>query len=244
MIQNIYYKLCNEFALFYSWLRDVATSKKHLTRRNAFYLIILMIIILIVMIILVRYRGIFQTDFFLSRDLQAEGDTQSRKKFIYLFLYAVSLFGKPIISAVVVLAAASMFFFYKYYRESVFILLSPICALTNWIVKYFVNRPRPSADLIAILAEEKGYSFPSGHVTFYTTFFGLLFTLLFFTPNIPKYLRYSLQIICIFLIISISFSRIYLGVHWLSDTIGGYLLGSIVLLVFWLAYSRKINQKT
>jgi len=155
----------------------------------------------------------------------------------------ISLFGKPLITAVMVGIFSLLFWFYKYYRETIYILLTPLSVAVNSLVKIVVNRPRPSANFVRILVSETDQSFPSGHVNFYTVFFGLLFVILFFTPKIPKAIRFVIQAISIFLIVSISFSRVYLGVHWVTDTIGGYLIGGIILSFFLYFYLKpKLPQ--
>lgn len=207
-------------------------------KKTSLYLLVGSAIILIALAILVRYHNVFGLDVFLSRDLQAEGDTPERRTLIYRTLYAISFFGKPVIAGLLIAFFAVFFWLYKYYRESIYILLTPIASIVNSIVKVIVNRPRPSGDLVNILAIENSQSFPSGHVNFYTVFFGFLFCALFFTPLIPRTLRLIVQAISIFLVISISFSRVYLGVHWVSDTIGGYLLGLMILSVFLYLYLK------
>ncbi|MCX6808302.1 MAG: phosphatase PAP2 family protein [Candidatus Berkelbacteria bacterium] len=207
-------------------------------KKFATLMIVFFGIILIVLAILVHFRNILGTDIFLSKDLQAEGDTPERQTIIYHTLYAISLFGKPLISAIMVALFALLFWIYKYYRETIYIIFTPLSVLINSLVKIVVNRPRPTADLVKILAIETDKSFPSGHVNFYTVFFGFLIITLFFTPKIPKAIRYFVQVASIILIISISFSRVYLGVHWVTDTLGGYLLGGIILCFFIYFYLR------
>jgi undecaprenyl-diphosphatase len=202
-------------------------------------------VILIGLAFLVHYHNVLGLDVFLSKDLQAEGDTPERKTLLYHILYGISLFGKPLIAGIMTVVISLLFLFYKYYRESIYIILTPISVLIGSMVKLIVNRPRPSADLVKILITEGETSFPSGHVLFYTVFFGLLFILLIFTPKIPKAIRYLLQGASLFLIISISFSRVYLGVHWVTDTVGGYLLGLIILISFlYFYFNPKLKIRT
>lgn len=201
-------------------------------------LILAMSVVLIALSILVHFRSILGTDVFLSKDLQGGGNTPEKRTLIYHGLYLVSLFGKPIISSVMVAIAALFFWFYKYYRETIYVIITPLSALVDVLVKMAVNRPRPSGDLVNILAVETDKSFPSGHVNFYTVFFGFLFVVLFYTPKIAKPIRIGIQVICLFLIITVSFSRVYLGVHWVTDTIGGYLLGLILLCLLLYFYLR------
>jgi undecaprenyl-diphosphatase len=213
-------------------------------KKFALVLLSLMVVALIALAIAVHYHHIFNADIFLSKDLQSEGDTPEKQTLIYQMLYYVSLFGKPVIAAVMVAIIGLMFWVYGYFRETVYILLTPLASVANTLLKIIINRPRPSASFVQILATETDPSFPSGHVVFYTVFFGFLFVALHFAKKIPATIRYVLQVLSIILIISISFSRVYLGVHWVTDTIGGYLFGGIclVLMVYYYLKFRKINS--
>jgi membrane-associated phospholipid phosphatase len=99
----------------------------------------------------------------------------------------------------------------------------------NLLVKALIQRPRPAATLVHTLATLTGYSFPSGHVMFYTGFFGfivfLAFTLL--KPSLKRSL--SLAFFSL-LVLLVGLSRIYTGEHWPSDVLGAYLLGSLTLV--------------
>lgn len=243
-MKNFIYTIIKAFTAIAKTLKTTITNKEALAKKTSLILISAMLIILILMIFLIRYRGLMQTDVFLSRDLQAEGDTIFRKQAIFYIFNAISFFGKPIIAAVMIITTALIFYCLKYYRESVFILLTSLSAAINWLIKLAIHRPRPNSGLIQILAYEGGYSFPSGHVTFYTVFFGFLFLVLFFTTKINRVIREFIQTLCLILIVLVSFSRIYLGVHWLSDTLGSYLLGAIILLILRYFYLRKTGIKS
>lgn len=103
--------------------------------------------------------------------------------------------------------------------------------------KLLVARPRPGSTLIHVLQHLSDYSFPSGHVLSYTAFLGYL---LFLTYTLLQHSR-GRTVIIIFLlslIILIAPSRIYVGEHWASDTLGGYLLGTIWLYIVITIYVR------
>jgi membrane-associated phospholipid phosphatase len=102
-------------------------------------------------------------------------------------------------------------------------------------IKALVDRPRPSADLVNVASQLKDFSFPSGHVLYFTVFFGFL---LFLTYTLLKHSwwRTSLLIILGGLVALIGPSRIYEGQHWASDVIAAYLLGSIWLSLTILGY--------
>lgn len=116
--------------------------------------------------------------------------------------------------------------------------------LITTILKILIGRDRPTSDLINVTLNLSDKSFPSGHVLTYTAFFGYLYFLSFSLLK-PSLLKTLLLIIFAGLIFLIGPSRVYLGEHWSSDVIGGYLLGSIWLLltVFIYRYFESYDKK-
>ncbi|MBA2285793.1 MAG: phosphatase PAP2 family protein [Ktedonobacteraceae bacterium] len=108
----------------------------------------------------------------------------------------------------------------------------------NFMDNILVGRPRPNSPLIHIFQPEPIKSFPSGHVEHDVVYYGFLLYLSFTKPVRQwRYYRLllPLQIIAAFIIVTIGFSRIYEGSHWLTDVLGGYLSGAVLLLaVIWL----------
>ncbi len=108
-------------------------------------------------------------------------------------------------------------------------------SILNQILKSILRRPRPTEFR---LINETGYSFPSGHSMVSMAFYGFLIYLIY--KNIKnKYLKTILIIILSLLIIAIGISRIYLGVHYVSDIIGGFLISISYLIL----YIKLINKK-
>ena len=107
-----------------------------------------------------------------------------------------------------------------------------------WALKFLVDRPRPALELgIEIAQKDGGSGFPSAHVVHTTVFMGLLFYLV--SIHIKRaWLRISFQIILAIPILATGASRVYLGAHWPSDVIGGYVLGAIGLLLLIGVYQR------
>lgn len=103
-----------------------------------------------------------------------------------------------------------------------------ISTLLNVILKNIVQRPRPEGYR---LIDESGYSFPSGHSMVNTAFYGLLIYLVLRNVKNSK-LKYTLVGLISLLIIGIGFSRIYLGVHYASDVLAGFLISIAYLVVF------------
>ena len=98
-----------------------------------------------------------------------------------------------------------------------------------FLAKMAVGRARPPVSFWAYT--ESGYSFPSAHATLAIAFYGFLAFLTW--QSGATLLRRRLAILGATLItLAIGFSRLYLGVHYLSDVVGGYILGALCL---WLA---------
>ena len=110
-----------------------------------------------------------------------------------------------------------------------------IITILNQTLKSLLQRPRPTGFRII---NETGYSFPSGHSMISMAFYGFLIYLIY--KNVKnKYLKFTLIIILFILIISIGLSRIYLGVHYTSDVLAGFLL-SIAYLIFYCHVVDKV----
>lgn len=108
-----------------------------------------------------------------------------------------------------------------------------LVTLINILIKEIIKRPRPN---VLRLVNESGYSFPSGHAMTSMAFYGFLIYLIY--KNIQnKYSKYLLIITLSILIFIIGFSRIYLGVHYFSDVISGFIAGAIYLILF-LKFSK------
>ena len=112
-----------------------------------------------------------------------------------------------------------------------------IATILNQLLKYIIQRPRPEGyRLIA----ESGYSFPSGHSMVSMAFYGLMIYLIWKMVKNKKVKYISCGILGI-LIPLIGFSRIYLGVHYASDVIGGFAI-SIAYLLLFTSVTRSILQ--
>ena len=110
-----------------------------------------------------------------------------------------------------------------------------IITILNQLLKRILQRPRPTEFRIV---EETGYSFPSGHSMVSMAFYGYLIYLIYrYIKN--KYVKWTLITILSILICLIGISRIYLGVHYTSDVLGGFLL-SISYLVIYISSIKKL----
>ena len=113
-----------------------------------------------------------------------------------------------------------------------------IITILNQLLKRILRRPRPTEFRIV---EETGYSFPSGHSITSMVFYGYLVYLTYKYINNKK-IKIPLIIFLILLIPTIGLSRIYLGVHYASDVLCGFLLGIIYLILF-ISISKKYLER-
>lgn len=154
----------------------------------------------------------------------------------------VSWFGYMPNSPFVVIGTAIIFFIFKYKREALFIMLTMLSGLVSSAVKLLVDRPRPLASLVRVIEKTRQQSFPSGHVIFYIVFFGFLTLLMYRLTTLPKVLRILVSMISMLLIFTVPFSRIYLGAHWFTDVLGGFLLGILCLYLLGYFYLKKLDR--
>lgn len=111
-----------------------------------------------------------------------------------------------------------------------------LSTILNYILKSIIRRPRPTQNR---LIDISGYSFPSGHSMISFAFYGLLIYLIYkYIKN--KYIKYFSIIALSLLILCIGISRIYLGVHYTTDVLGGYLIGIIYIHTFIKVWNRSL----
>jgi undecaprenyl-diphosphatase len=141
-------------------------------------------------------------------------------------------------SALIILSLFILFFLYKVLKHRLeLILFSAVIIgspLLNLMVKLFFQRARPD---LHRLIDIGGYSFPSGHAMNAFSLYSIL-TFLLWRHITAKWARVLLILFSMAMILSIGISRIYLGVHYPSDIIAGYLAGG-----FWIASSIWFFQR-
>jgi membrane-associated phospholipid phosphatase len=104
----------------------------------------------------------------------------------------------------------------------------------NALLKITFHRARP--DLWPALVSEHTYSFPSGHAAMSTVFYGGVAAVVFHLTDrvVP---RLSAVVFALIAIVTIAGSRVYLGVHWTTDVVAGFVVG-----VFWVAVSAIATE--
>ena len=126
-------------------------------------------------------------------------------------------------------------------KKAIYLLMinSVVIVLINDFIKFIIHRPRPSGYR---LITESNYSFPSGHSMLSTFFYGFLIYIIYVEVKNKK-LKYFLITLLSLLIVLICISRVYLGVHYLSDTIAGFSLSIIYLMLFISLYYDLKKEK-
>ncbi len=157
----------------------------------------------------------------------------------------LSWFGRTSVSVVMVGIILLIFFILRLKKEAVLMVSTLLSGILGLGLKMLINRPRPSKDLVVLLEETKYQSFPSGHVLFYTVFFGALILIILHLKNIKYKFKLFLIIICLSMIFFGAVSRVYLGAHWFTDVLGGFILGILCVLImayFYVRNTGNINQ--
>ena len=111
--------------------------------------------------------------------------------------------------------------------------------ILNQLFKFILQRPRPTEYRII---NETGYSFPSGHSMISMAFYGFLIYLIYKYVKNKKIKYISITLISV-LIIFIGISRIYLGVHYTSDVLAGFLFSISYLIIYILIANNKVLNK-
>ena len=115
-------------------------------------------------------------------------------------------------------------------REAGFLAVALVSGeIIKELLKLIFHRQRPDATFALI--SETGYSFPSGHAFMSVIFYGMICYFIYQTCE-KKWQKIILPIATAILVFLIGFSRIYLGVHWVSDVLAGWLIGGAILAFF------------
>ena len=152
----------------------------------------------------------------------------------------VTILGDKYFIAALVVLIAGILFLKKKRKTSILLCFNLFnIVVLNKVIKYLVARPRPANMLI----EKDGYSFPSGHSMLSIGVYGFLIYLIC-KSNLSKSLKRCLTIVLSLIIFIVGITRLYLGVHYPSDVLGGYLLSFAYLLVFiTIVYDKKKDLK-
>lgn len=128
------------------------------------------------------------------------------------------------------LCAAAGFYWTKRPWAARLCLATLLWLPVNLLTKELVGRPRPEDSMVNVVLPAVGLSFPSGHAMGSTTVYGFLALMAWI--HIPRRkLRLFWTTAFVAVAVCISLSRIYLGVHWFSDVVGGWTAGLFFVLI-------------
>jgi membrane-associated phospholipid phosphatase len=128
-------------------------------------------------------------------------------------------------------------FFHKRFKLLLGLIYSTCGAgLFTYFLKLIIARDRP--ELVSRLVVESGFSFPSGHATTAFVAFPILAIVVYYSSRIPKVLKYILILILAIFPLVVAFSRLYLGVHYLTDVVAGAMVGLSATCVFYYFHSK------
>lgn len=166
----------------------------------------------------------------------------------FISTYLISDFATPIAKfitnfggAIYLIGIATILFIVIKNKKIGIVIISNLGIVTilNQLLKRILQRPRPEEFRII---NESGYSFPSGHSMISMAFYGFLIYLIY--KNVKnKYLKWSLITVLGILIISIGISRIYLGVHYTSDVVAGFLIAISYLIIYISMVNKFILER-
>lgn len=200
------------------------------------YLVSLIVLVLFcVLAVLIDSKLIAQFDqsvISIIQGLESKTLTQIMKVFTFIGSYKGIL--------VILLMMIFILFFVLKSRTDALLVAVVIAGtqVINQVLKLYFQRARPNFHR---LIEIGGYSFPSGHAMSALAVYGIL-TYVFWRHTSDRTGRIMLIIISMIFILMIGISRIYLGVHYPSDIIGGY-LASGVLLILAIGIFRRYKSK-
>lgn len=186
-----------------------------------------------VLALFAHFNAYFEWDLQIERGLQAL-DVPG----LFGTMRFVSVFGNKWIPWALTTASAIVFLLFNKRSEAAGLVTSAGgVALINSLLKMLIGRPRPTAELVNVYRDLHTDSFPSGHVTFYVCYFGFLFFAAFALLPRGSMVRRVALVLTALPVLLIGLSRVYLGAHWPSDTLGAYLLSGL-----WLAFSLHLYR--
>lgn len=204
--------------------------KKYLKKKR-FYLFLFCLINFLILIIFILKKGILDIDIKSYEFIKNNFINENISPFIKLF---TNLGG----AIVLIFVSFIMMFFIKNKKITSAIIINLVTIfILNRLIKFIIQRVRP--DKVLWLINESGYSFPSAHAMVSMAYYGFLIYLVYIYVKRPS--KWILISFLSIIIILIGISRVYLGVHYLSDILGGFLISIAYLIVFITFFNKFIN---
>jgi membrane-associated phospholipid phosphatase len=207
-------------------------AARRLLRAEVFYTMAMMLFAGLAL--LAHFNTYFDWDLVISKGLQ-----NLKSPEMFAFMRFISLFGDKWIPWMIAGVTVILFLVSGNRSEAAGLLLSTGGGqLLNSLFKRLIARPRPSGELVDVFRPLTTQSFPSGHVTFYVCYFGFLFFASYALLPRGSIIRRGALALTALPVLLIGLSRVYLGEHWPSDTVGAYLSSGL-----WLAFALNTYRR-
>lgn len=159
------------------------------------------------------------------------------------FWKGVTFFGSGLVISILTIAVILVLTLLKLWSDVRYIALVMVVAvIIENAMKWTLHRARP--DLVVAYTMPPSFSFPSGHSLFATAFYGSLAFIV--SPMLPSWARIVQLVIAPILIAAIGLSRIFLGVHYPTDVVAGFVAGVLCIAVAqqfnWQADVRNLQK--
>ena len=209
-------------------------SKTNSKKKTLYITGIIFILLLLILFTLIAFN--IDHPFIIKIDTKAHNIILGiRNKWVTFIFKIITNLCNPIVIGII---SVIILFYMKNKKDYTFALFLNIgiTALLNLVLKSFFGRTRPASTQSLIV--EQGYSFPSGHAMFAIAFYGFLIFLLWKSAT-KKSLKITFTTLISILILAICFSRIYLGVHYTSDVIGGVCVSLSYIIIYLFVVNRN-----
>ncbi|MEO9530856.1 VTT domain-containing protein [Roseibium sp.] len=154
-----------------------------------------------------------------------------------IMVFVTSLGDGIVVTAVTLVVGAYLFARKAWRRATGFIIAMAVTALFVPLFKLLLHRSRP----LELYSDAHAYSFPSGHATLNAVLFGICAVLI--VHDLSRWAKASVFTVTAAYVITIGFSRIYLGAHWMSDVLAGLLFGTAMVSAFAFVFGPIHNEK-
>lgn len=154
-----------------------------------------------------------------------------------IMVFMTTLGDGVVLTAITVAVAAYLFAKKAWRRGTGFVIAMVGTAMFVPLFKLLLSRSRP----MELYAGADSYSFPSGHATLNAVLFGICAVLI--AHERSRWLKAGIFTVMAAYVITIGFSRIYLGAHWMSDVLAGLLFGTAIVSAFAFVFGPIHNEK-
>lgn len=186
----------------------------------------------------------------LDFDMTVKFQDKIPRRFDYLFSW-FSVLGSAEVTGIIWLTLFFLMAIRKFWLTAFSLFLLPLALAIEVFGKVFVHHPAPPFMFYRGVLEiqfpkyfvHDFYSYPSGHET--RTTFLIVFLMCFFFYRRSRYFQSIAQPVLIGILIIMTVSRIYLGEHWTSDVVGGFLIGASFGLFSGITIqAKKVKEKS